>query len=387
MNFIVPIAVAFFNFLLILFPGDIVEAARGGLLLWFNNVLPALLPFIIGTNILSAIGFVGFLGKLLNPMMMALFRLPGAGGFALATGMLSGYPMGAKTTATLVQNGHVSTAQAWRLAALCNNAGPLFILGAVGVGLFSNVAVGYFIMACHYAGALISGFAIARFIKHNPTSSNPPGKAANYAGRIPARRNLLFGEVLGTSVKNAMETIVIIGGYIILFAVIISALDIIGTFDVANMLMRPLLIFFSINPELLTGAMVGMIEMTNGALTLSGVSISAQTIAALTFVISFGGFSIHSQSASFLAKAGVRARGYIAAKALHGLVSAGLAYMAFDRFGTMLLYNNIIPAFFQYNAPLIRVYGYSSIMFMVAILWLICIATISKILARKRRRR
>ncbi|MCL2674069.1 MAG: hypothetical protein FWE92_01920, partial [Defluviitaleaceae bacterium] len=322
-NFIIPIVVAFFNFLLILFPGDIVEAARTGLLLWFNNVLPALLPFIIGTNILAAVGFVGFLGKLLNPLMLSLFRLPGAGGFALATGMMSGYPMGAKTTATLVRDGHISPAQAWRLAALCNNAGPLFILGAVGVGLLSDVSVGYFIMLCHYAGAIVTGIVISRFVSResvNPISGTPKTP--------PVKRPKLLGEILGSSVKNAMETIVVIGGYIILFAVIIRALEILGTFDVALALAHPFLVILGVDSALLPGTIVGMLEITNGALTLSQAGIFARTIAALTFVISFGGFSIHSQSASFLAKAGVRARGYIAAKALHGLVSGGLAYIA-----------------------------------------------------------
>jgi len=381
-NFIIPIVVAFFNFLLILFPGDIVEAARTGLLLWFNNVLPALLPFIIGTNILAAVGFVGFLGELLNPFMMLLFRLPGAGGFALATGMMSGYPMGAKTTAILVQGGHVPPTQAWRLAALCNNAGPLFILGAIGIGLLSNISAGYFIMLCHYVGAIVSGFVVSRFASRE--SDNFMSGRLGTSAPTTARPKFL-GEILGESVKNAMETIVVIGGYIILFAVIIRALDILGTFDVALALLRPLATTFSIEQVLLSGTIVGMLEITNGALTLSEAGISAQTIAALTFVISFGGFSIHAQSASFLAKAGVRSGYYIAAKFLHGLISAGLAYLSFDRFSTV--FAHAAPVFSQYSQPLIRVYGYSSMLFLIANLGLIVLAAACQFFVRKRKRR
>ena len=383
-NFIIPIVVAFFNFLLILFPGDIVEAARTGLLLWFNNVLPALLPFIIGTNILVAVGFVGFLGKLLNPLMMSLFRLPGAGGFALATGMMSGYPMGAKTTTALVQDGHIPAAQAWRLAALCNNAGPLFILGAVGVSLLSDVSAGYFIMFCHYAGAIITGFVISRFASREPYKPQKAGVPTT-TEPMRTRHPKLLGEILGASVKNAMETIVIIGGYIILFAVIIRALKIIGTFDVALVLAHPLLATLGIEQALLHGTIVGMLEITNGALTLSEAGIFAQTIAALTFAISFGGFSIHAQSANFLAKVGVRTRGYIAAKFLHGLVSASLAYLMFDRFGAM--FAHAVPTFFQYDQPLARVYGFSSMMFLMAVLWLVCLAAACQFFVRKRRRK
>ncbi|MCL2852738.1 MAG: hypothetical protein FWE20_06870 [Defluviitaleaceae bacterium] len=386
-NYIIPLVVAFFNFLLILFPGDIVEAARTGLLLWFNNVLPALLPFIIGTNILAAVGFVGLLGKLLDPVMMALFRVPGAGGFALVTGMMSGYPMGAKTAATLVQSGQVSASQGWRLAAFCNNSGPLFILGAVGAGLFSNAGVGYFIMFCHYAGAIAAGLVTARFAgrETGPGRLAPDDKSTLVYVRETRKRPKPFGEILGTSVKNAMETIVVVGGYIVLFAVIVRVLDILGTFEVAQALSQPFLEPLGVDAALLAGIMVGMVEMTNGSLRLSEAGITAHTIAALTFVISFGGFSIHAQSVSFLSKAGVSAGGYIAGKLLHGLISAGLAFAAFGLFG--ITPREAAPAFFQGDAPIIRVFGYSSALFLISIIGFIALAAICRVLVKKRRRR
>ncbi|MCL2616882.1 MAG: hypothetical protein FWD96_04470 [Defluviitaleaceae bacterium] len=387
-NFIIPLAVAFFNVLLILFPGDIVEAARGGLLLWFNNVLPALLPFIIGTNILASVGFVGFLGKLLDPVMLALFRLPGAGGFALVTGMMSGYPMGAKTAATLAQNGQINAAQAWRLAALCNNSGPLFVLGAVGAGLLRNIGVGYFILICHYIGALTVGFVLARFVRREPLPARFPVRTDSkgtpaYSGK-PSKRPRLFGEILGASVKGAMDTIVVVGGYIILFAVIVRILDILGTFDVAQMLAQPFLAALGIEPALLTGILVGIIEMTNGTLRLSEPEISAQTVAALTFVVSFGGFSIHAQSASFLARAGVRSGGYIVGKLLHGITSATLSYFAF---GLLDIYaHEAAPTFFQTSAPLLRVYATSSALFLASVGGFIAFAAICRLFVRKRKR-
>ena len=398
-NYIIPLIVAFFNFLLILFPGDIVDAARGGLLLWFYNVLPALLPFIIGTNILAAMGFVGLLGKLLDPVMMALFRVPGAGGFALVTGMMSGYPMGAKTAATLAQSRQVSASQAWRLAAFCNNSGPLFILGAVGAGLFSSADVGYFIMFCHYAGAIFVGLIMARFAgreaaagqymprddKTGVSKPTPLGSALVYSSREVRRRPKSFGETLGASVKNAMETIVVIGGYIVLFAVIVRAVDILGVFEVSEILAQPFLERLGIDDGLLTGIIVGMIEMTNGAMRLSEGGISAQTIAAVTFVVSFGGFSIHAQSISFLAKAGISSGGYIAGKLLHAIVSAGLAFAAFGLLGAAP--REAAPAFFQSDAPIIRVFGYSSMLFLASILGFITLAAICRIFVKKRRRR
>ena len=388
-NYIIPVVVAFFNVLLILFPGDIVDAARGGLLLWFNNVLPALLPFIIGTNVLAAVGFVRLMGRLLDPVMLSLFRVPGAGGFALVTGMMSGYPMGAKTAATLVQSGHISAPSAWRLAAFCNNSGPLFMLGAVGAGLFSNAGIGYFIMFCHYAGAIAVGLVLARFSSKSEAAKRPAHRDENntpvYGGREVTLRPKPFGEVLGTSVKNAMETVVVVGGYIVLFAVIVRIFDILGLFEVSLVLARPVLEPLGIDAALLSGVLVGMVEMTNGAWRLSEAGVSAQSISALTFVISFGGFSIHAQSVSFLSKAGVSGGKYIAGKLMHAVTSASLAFVSFGLFG--LTSSEASPVFFQPSAPIIRVFGYSSALFLISMLGLIITAVLCRIIFRRRRRR
>jgi len=368
--------VAFFNVLLLLFPGDIVEAARAGLMMWFNNVLPALLPFIVGTNILAATGFVAYLGKLLDPLMLSLFRLPGAGGFALVTGMMSGYPVGAKTAAALVGNGQISPGQGWRLAALCNNAGPLFMLGAVGAGLFADAGVGYFIMFAHYASALVVGLVLARFA--GGAARKDGGTLAQIVRE--ARRPRPFGEVLGTSVKNALETVAVVGGYIVLFAVIVRILDILGLFEALSLLVRPLA---GVDSALLfSGTAVGVVEMTNGAWRLSEGGVSAYSLAALTFVISFGGFSIHAQSVSFLAKCGVSSVKYMLGKLLHGVVSAVIAFAAFDILGPAP--REAASVLFRHDAAVIRVLGYSSVLFAVSVTCLVLLALICRMLVKRR---
>src|SRR5690606_39501208 len=71
----------------ILFPEDAFKSSVSGLRLWFDIVLPALLPFFVLAEIMMGLGVIHFIGVLLEPLMRPLFRIPGAGAFAVAIGL------------------------------------------------------------------------------------------------------------------------------------------------------------------------------------------------------------------------------------------------------------------------------------------------------------
>jgi sporulation integral membrane protein YlbJ len=324
---LLALAAGFFNLVLILFPQETIAAAREGLGLWLNTVLPSLLPFVVGANLLSGLGFVGFVGALLEPVMVPLFGVPGCGGFALVTGMTSGYPMGAKITALLRAGGQVTRAEAQRLAGFVNNSGPLFVVGAVGLGLFGSAQVGYFLLAVHYMAALATGFLL-KFYGGKPRAAE--SSAAGLAGALRALRAARkkdgrgFGELLGDSVRNAMETLVTVGGFIILFSVLVRVLEL------AN-LGRALggAVGRGLADGLFDGLFYGLIEMTNGARILADQPFGRQQVALAAAVISFGGLSVHGQSAAFLAKTDLNLGVYLLCKALHGLLAATAAGLLF----------------------------------------------------------
>ncbi len=75
---------------MILFPEPSFKAAERGLTVWWEVVLPALLPFFIAAELLMGMGVVHFLGVLMEPLMRPLFNVPGSGAFTLAMGIASG---------------------------------------------------------------------------------------------------------------------------------------------------------------------------------------------------------------------------------------------------------------------------------------------------------
>ena len=110
------------------FPGQVFDGACDGLLLWFRTVLPTLLPFLILSNLLIRTGGVHILAGVLGPCIRHLFHVSDHGSFAVLTGFLCGYPMGAKTTSELVLSGDISEKEGAYLLSFCNNASPMFIM-------------------------------------------------------------------------------------------------------------------------------------------------------------------------------------------------------------------------------------------------------------------
>jgi len=324
---------------ILFFPREVLNAAREGLLLWFNNVLPALLPFIVAANILTALGFVRLIGILAQPFMKTVFKLPGAGGFALITGLISGYPMGAKTVADLWRTGEITTKEAGRLLAFCNNAGPLFIVGVVGVGLLGDSAAGYVLWAGHVATALIIGLLTRGWgrsgsfdkiqqrpyvvvpVENRPARTETANASTQFSvtgGSDLKRNDYIKGEhniakALGEAVKNAMEALLVVGGLIIFFSVVVKVITII-TGDL---------------PFIAEGIMAGVMEITGGVKILaetSGEVISPVRIGIIGGIIAFGGFSVHAQALHFTSGTGIKAGNYILFKALAGVIAAGVTW-------------------------------------------------------------
>lgn len=95
-------------FFLLFFPDIAFAASKRGLLLWFQSLLPSLLPFMILSNILIQTNILERWIALPKRLWSYLFGLSPDGAYALLLGIFCGYPMGAKVTADLYQRGSIS---------------------------------------------------------------------------------------------------------------------------------------------------------------------------------------------------------------------------------------------------------------------------------------
>lgn len=319
---ILPLLFCLFPIFLILFSKSNLLAAKSGLTLWVNNVLPSLLPFFIATELLGYTNAVYKIGKLLTPIMRPVFNVPGIGSYPLLMGIISGYPTGAKIVSDLKGNGILTKEEAERLLAFTNNSGPLFILGTVGITMFANSTIGILLLITHILSSLTVGI-IFRFWKTKSKSDliiNKYSKANN--------QNVCFsnlGEILGKSIFASIKTIVMIGGFIVLFSVILSILEKSNILNIISIIFLPLFKIFNISDiNFVTSFFTGILELTNGVMviaTITSKNISINIILT-SFLLGFGGLSILLQVYSIISKANISIKPYIIGKVLHGILAA-----------------------------------------------------------------
>lgn len=109
-----------------LFPDVSAAAAREGVALCLQTVLPSLFPFFVLSSLLVQSDVPRLLSRAMAGVMYPLFGVSGAGASALILGLLGGYPVGARTVAELYGRGEIAREEAEQLLAFCNNSGPGF---------------------------------------------------------------------------------------------------------------------------------------------------------------------------------------------------------------------------------------------------------------------
>lgn len=308
---IIPTFLLIFNGFMIIFPQEIILGAQKGLKLWFNNVIPSLLPFIICANMLVNLGFPEIMGIVLGKFTNKAFRLRGICAFPVMAGVISGYPIGIKTTVDIYKQGLISKSEAERLFTFANNSGPLFILGTVGVGMLHSAGLGYVLMLVHYLATFIIMAVTGIFFKK--------AKIVRNDTEIIKRKNkerLSFGKILGESVSSAMSTILLIGGYIILFSVINSMLLKTGIIIPLARFFN----FFGFNGSESVGIAISLFEITNGCNILSELG-SEMAFILCGAAISWGGLSIHAQTISIISETDLSSRPYFIGKIAHCILS------------------------------------------------------------------
>lgn len=221
---------------MLLFSNRSLYYALTGLQLWFNKMVPALLPFMILSNLLIGLDLTDPFVSILRPVLGRLFRLNSSGIYAMFTGFLCGFPMGAKVTADLVRKGKLSLRDASYLLAFCNNIGPVYFTGFVLLILPFEHPLPYFVGM--YGLPLLYGLLLRRSPLYRPQPSchasmfKPLCAAAHHCpqgfyiigndGEIsydikktPQGPALL--DILDDAIMSALSSITKLGGYMIFF--------------------------------------------------------------------------------------------------------------------------------------------------------------------------
>ena len=301
---------------LLLWPEQAVAAARDGLRLCGNVIVPSLFPFFVLSSLMVELGLSRYLGQLFQRFMVPLFRVNGACASALALGFVGGYPVGARTAIALYRSGQCTKTETERLLAFCNNSGPAFIFGVVGAGIFHSGPAGLLLYLTHVAASLAVGL-LFRFYKPHDGPASPRG-----SGSVQFQTGNA-GAAFTRSVTGALSGILNICAFVICFTVILRLLTLCGALDLAAevlaFLFRPLGMDRIWARRLLTG----VVELSSGVTALSGGAISGR-LSMAAFMLGWAGLSVHCQVLAFLGDSGLSMGTYLSGKLLHGILSAAL---------------------------------------------------------------
>ncbi|MEC0274127.1 sporulation integral membrane protein YlbJ [Peribacillus frigoritolerans] len=326
---------------LIIFPQESFEASKGGLNIWWTIVFPSLLPFLIFSELLISFGVVRFIGVMLEPFMRPLFRVPGVGGFVWAMGLASGFPAGAKFTVRLRQEEQLTRIEAERLVCFTNSSNPLFLFVAVAVGFFHNPHLGIILALSHYLGNICVGI-IMRFYRwkeeksHAKVMTKLPSirQAFSQMHRTRIKETRPFGSLLGDAVLSSIQTLLMIGGFIILFSVVNKLLFHMNITGLLASGVGGILHIFNFPDSLSLPFISGMFEMTLGSKLTSTVeeaTLFQQTVMT-SFILAFNGFSIQAQVASIIAATDIRFTPFFLARIAHGLLASIITVLLWEPF-------------------------------------------------------
>ena len=360
---IIPIILALAVMMLI-YPQKCLDSARYGLELWLTAVLPSLLPFMAASFLLLNTGVVRLIAALFTPLTRRLFYAPGEAAYVLAAAAVSGYPVGARLTAELYARGEISEPDAQRIVRFTSVTGPVFLTGAVSAGMLGLPAAGAYLAAAHYLSAILTGIIFGLIDRRRHPA--PPAKRCTLKDawarfKADAATCPPIGIMLSSSVEKSLWALLKIGGFIILFAVLLELLNVTGVMDALVWLYSPFASLAGLNNAATQAFVAGGVEMTTGCARVAALSADMTTkLVLISGIVAFGGLGIHMQTRAVCAPSGLLPRCFGIVKTLQGALASALTALLLHVFP-------LTRAVFAF-VPDTKTAAYSGVIFALAVL-------------------
>ena len=261
----------------------------------------------------------------------------GEGSYAFIMGIISGYPVGAKIINKFVEEGTCTQSEAERMLAFTNNSGPLFIIGTVGISLFNDTLIGIILFVTHILSCLTVGLIFGFISKH---SFYFKSQKRTYTTKVTTNLYNIsdLGTILNNSITSAISTILLIGGFIVLFSIIISILNSLNIIENLCNILEIIHIPYFYSNCILTG----LLELTNGVNSVSLIHTKHMSIQIIicAFILGFAGLSIFLQIFSIASKNNLSMKPYFIGKLLQGIIASFYTFLILHIFD--FLYFDII---------------------------------------------
>lgn len=308
--------------------GELSVGIRRGLSLCSTLVIPSLFPFMVLSSFLIHSRASLFLSQLFQPFTSFL-KLPKSTGSLLLSALIGGYPAAAKGIADYTRDGRLDSKTAARMLTFCVNAGPPFLIGAVGVGIFHSRKLGFLLFLAQFLSAVLLALLSTVFRSEtviNRKTQNPI---------LPSNSSCLISSVL-----DAAESCFRMCAFVLLVCGVVDLLSGI-----------PFLRIITENP-LYNALFIGFFEVTAGAVACSVPGAGPLTAVAIT---SFSGLCVIFQIAAVTDQSGISLKPFLLSRLFHALFSVGFLrlFLSFspETVETFSARNGTVEAVFSASAP------------------------------------
>lgn len=284
------IAILAFVILIISEPQVCTDGAARGILLCGRVIIPSLFPFTVCVLFIMKTGILSY-ASFLNPFSKRLFRLTGEQFAVMLLSFIGGYPIGAKLINEMYRQNKISLKNAELMVNYCVNAGPAFIVIAVGSAIYSSQRIGYILLFSHIAASFLIALSFRVFLRPDDL------KTVSNSRKIGVSDNFVL------SVSDAASAVFGICSYVILFSAVSAYLENFSDKIIILKYLRCLL------------------EVT------VGVS-SVKNLITASFLLGFAGFCIWCQVLSVSIGIKINIFVFAAVRILHGAISAVITYFA-----------------------------------------------------------
>ncbi len=199
--------------------------------------------------------------------------------------------------------------------------------------MYKSKTIGVLLLITHILSALTVGIVLSKINKKVFISNNYDNHG--YFNKNSPDYNLSdLGNIFRKSIINSIKNILIIGGFIVLFAIIIEILNTSHILDLFTYIFSPICKLMHLDILYIKGTVAGIIELTNG---LSIISLIPSkniylNIIISSFLLGFGGLSVLFQVWSIILKTDISIKPYILGKLLQGIISAFYTYIFINNF-------------------------------------------------------
>lgn len=250
--------------ILFIFSQECKNGAVNGILLCLSILVPSLFPFFILSSFLAESNMLDCIVPVFNPVGKFFLGARGICIIPLILSLLGGYPVGAKTIASLYHCKAISESEAKRLVPLCCWAGPGFLVTFVGVSMLLSKESGIILLSSQIISVTL--LCLLSRVMYGKTDSDSILNVKKSGTSI--------SEALVSSVNSAVKSTAGMCGFVIAFSVVCNVLT--EGFGADNTLGK---IF------------VSLLEITTGISLISG-EVSLEVISLLA---GFGGVCVHLQ--------------------------------------------------------------------------------------------